>query len=172
MIRFGENKIRLFGRRRLDVHIMSATAEEAADIAAVHASSFKRAWSEEEFLALLSSRGCSVWTARIRGRTGLAGFILVRQAADEAEIITIAALPRFRGRGVGAKLLDHAIREMHRDRIKRLVLEVDEGNMAAIQLYASRGFKRISMRQGYYANDRQTPGQAPSNALVMAVDLR
>ena len=151
---------------------MSADAEEAADIAAVHAASFNRAWSEEEFLALMSSQGCSVWTARTRGRTGTVGFILVRQAADEAEIITIATLPRIRGRGVGAKLLDHAIREMHRDRIKRLVLEVDESNLAAIQLYAARGFKRISTRQGYYADDRQTPAQAPSNALVMAVDLR
>jgi ribosomal-protein-alanine N-acetyltransferase len=50
---------------------------------------------------------------------------------------------------------------------KKLFLEVDENNAAAIALYKKHGFAGIGTRKGYYPR----PDGTPATALVMARDL-
>ena len=66
---------------------------------------------------------------------GWSGFVLFRNAGDEAEILSIAVRRSHRGRGHGRLLMDEALRRLYRERIKTCFLEVDPDNAAAVSLY-------------------------------------
>jgi len=95
------------------------------------------------------------------------GFIIARCAADEAEILTVAVAGAARGRGHGRLLLDASLAELVRRRIRKVFLEVEAGNQAALRLYSSAGFERIGTRRGYY----RQPDGSRRDAVTMALDL-
>jgi len=82
----------------------------------------------------------------------MAGFILSRMAADEAEILSVAIAPARRGRGYSAPLLDVHLRSLAGLGVRAVFLEVDENNLAAFRLYGGAGFQEVGRRQGYYEN--------------------
>jgi ribosomal-protein-alanine N-acetyltransferase len=154
---------RLF--RRQPPEISPAQARDAAAIARVHAASFHRGWSEEEFASLLLERHVIAHRAMSGGR--LAGFILSRLAADEAEILSVAVAASGRGRGVARELLDRHLRRLAGLGIKSVFLEVDPGNVPACHLYKRAGFHQVGHRPGYYP-----PAEgAATSALVLRRDL-
>lgn len=69
---------------------------------------------------------------------------------DVAEVHTIAVSASARGNGVGAELFDELIGWSERNGAKRVVLEVRADNLVAQNLYQSRGFQTIAVREGYY----------------------
>jgi ribosomal-protein-alanine N-acetyltransferase len=94
------------------------------------------------------------------------GLALWRVAADEAEILTICALPGRRRIGVGRHLLADAIETLGTLGAKRLFLEVAIDNIPAIGLYQAFGFTEAGRRKGYY----QGP-DGPVDALVLGRDI-
>jgi ribosomal protein S18 acetylase RimI-like enzyme len=57
------------------------------------------------------------------------------------EIESLAVLPRYRGQGIGTRLLDALERELAAAGVQDLVIGVLPGNPAAIRLYQRRGFR-------------------------------
>jgi ribosomal-protein-alanine N-acetyltransferase len=145
--------------------IVEATPADAADIAALHAVSFRRGWSEDEVETLLIDRAVLAHRARL-GRQ-FAGFILSRRAADEAEILSVAIDPRRRGRGIAGRMLDLHLRRLAGLAIRTVFLEVDEANESARRLYARAGFTEVGRRAGYYPK----PDGRTSAAMVLRRDL-
>src|ERR1700693_4733774 len=84
--------------------LSEAGARDAAAIAALHANSFRRGWSEQEVEGLLIDR--HVIAHRTTIAVNLAGFIMSRLVEDEAEILSVAVAVRQQGRGLAAKLLN------------------------------------------------------------------
>lgn len=148
------------------LHIEPAEARDAAAVATIHAQGFHRGWSREEFASYIAGRDTPVYVA-CDSRRRIAGFAMLRLAADEAELITIAVDARWRRKGVGKALLRAALEDLAMTPARRLYLEVAADNPAALRLYALNGFGRISERQGYYAR----PDGSPATAIVMARDL-
>jgi ribosomal-protein-alanine N-acetyltransferase len=147
-------------------HLVTVARSEAESLAEIHAAAFGRAWSGEEFAALLGDRG--VFAVGLRRASGLIGFVLVRVAAGEAEILTIAVRPAFRRRGYGRMLMDEALRRLHRAGATACFLEVDRANQPAVSLYYSLGFTVAGERRNYY----QAGSPGDGTALVMRVQLR
>jgi len=145
--------------------LSEAGARDAAALSALHAVAFRRGWSEYEFERLLLETNVIAHRAMI-GRS-LAGFIVSRLAAGEAEILSVAVAPARRGRGVARKLLDLHLRRVAGLGAMAVFLEVDEDNAAARRLYARAGFRDVGRRPAYYG--RGTEKQ--SNALVLRRDL-
>ena len=135
-----------------------AATELAADdvdhAAALHSEAFDRPWSGDEFAALLSTPGTFGFLARRIGNPAAppVGVVLVRQAADEAEILTIAVGKRARGQGVGRLLMDQVLQRLHAERARSLFLEVDEENAPALKLYGRLRFAEVGRRPAYYAD--------------------
>jgi ribosomal-protein-alanine N-acetyltransferase len=94
--------------------------------------------------------------------------VLVRTAADEAEVLTIAVGPGSRGRGYGRMLMEEALRRLYRERTAFCFLEVDRDNRPAVALYRSLGFVVAGERRRYYPD----PQSGDGTALVMRVQLR
>jgi [ribosomal protein S18]-alanine N-acetyltransferase len=147
-----------------------ARLDDVDDLADLHAEAFHRGWSPAEIEALLSEDNVLTLTARRAGplsRRRPVGFLMIRVAGDEAEVITLAVGHRHRRRGLGRRLMDEAIRRLYHDRVAALFLEVDEANAAARALYARLGFREVGRRGNYYA----AGASGPSTALVMRADL-
>jgi ribosomal-protein-alanine N-acetyltransferase len=145
--------------------LSEAASRDAAAIAALHAASFRRGWSEQEVEGLLTDR--QVIAHRAAMGTKLSGFILSRQAADEAEILSVAVASSQRGRGLAHRLLDLHLRRLAALGARAVFLEVDEHNAPAIRLYDRAGFHEISRRPNYYPDS----GGKPAAALVLRRDL-
>lgn len=139
-------------------------------LAILHQEDFVRPWTEDEFAALLEQDTVFGFAAveEAAASTQPLGFVLARQAAGEAEILTIAVARASRRRGLGRALMDAVLRRLHADRAEALFLEVDEANLPAIALYRRLGFREVGRRPDYYENK----AKGRTNALVMRRDLR
>jgi ribosomal-protein-alanine N-acetyltransferase len=152
---------RLFGRS--EPALAPARPRDATALSALHAASFNRGWSEQEFEQLLTDR--NVMADRAASGRATVGFILSRRAADEAEILSVAVARSWRGRGLARRLLDLHLRRLAGLGLRAVFLEVDEDNTPARRLYARAGFREVGRRPGYYA---QSGGKG---ALVLRRDL-
>jgi Fur family ferric uptake transcriptional regulator len=137
-----------------------APCADAALLAALHAAAFAEPWGESEIAALLATPGVFALTL------GAAGLILVRVAADEAEILTLGTGPAHRRRGVAARLVEAAAGMAAAGGARALFLEVAEDNLPARGLYAGHGFAEVGRRKGYYSG-----GAGSVDALVLRRDL-
>ncbi|SHI04275.1 ribosomal-protein-alanine N-acetyltransferase [Sporobacter termitidis DSM 10068] len=82
----------------------------------------------------------------------IAGFCILRRAADEAELYQIAVRDDCRRRGVGGALLGAALEYCRLHRVVSVYLEVRRSNDAAIRLYKKYGFKNEGRRKNYYSS--------------------
>jgi ribosomal-protein-alanine N-acetyltransferase len=153
---------RLFAR---EARFSEAGPGDAPAMAALHAVSFQRGWSENEIERMLLERNVVAHRAMIGRR--LAGFILSRMIDGEAEILSVAVAAARRGRGLGRHLLDLHLRRLAGLGATSVFLEVGEDNAAACRLYIRAGFYEVGRRSGYYP----ASVGASSTALVLKRDL-
>jgi [ribosomal protein S18]-alanine N-acetyltransferase len=137
---------RLFARSR--VVLSEAGVADARALAALHAGSFQRAWSDGEFVELLRQPNIVAHRAAIGG--SLAGFILSRMVSGEAEILSMAVSSSQRSKGLGGQLLHLHLRRLAGLGIGAVFLEVAEDNVPARRLYRRAGFREVGRREGYY----------------------
>lgn len=136
--------------------------EAAGRLAALHASAFDRPWSAAEFEALLDSPGVAAMVADDRGI--LAGLILIRAVAGEAEILTLCVAPDSRRGGLGLALVEAGAGASAGIGAEALWLEVAADNAAALKLYERAGFEVAGRRPAYYSRGPGLPGM---DAVVM-----
>lgn len=148
------------------LHIEPAQIRDAEVLATLHAKGFHRGWSREDFASYIASADTPTFVA-CDARRRIAGFAMLRLAADEAELITIAVDNKWRRKGVGAALMRALFADLAMTPARKLFLEVADDNSAALRLYAGFGFNRVAERQGYYTR----PDGRPATAIVMARDL-
>ncbi len=149
------------------LHVEPATTADADSVTRLHAQGFYRGWPRDDFAAYLADPRHTPTYVACDSRHRIAGFAMLRLTLDEAELMTIAVDPRWRGRGVGRALLDAGLADLMMSPARRIFLEVAADNAPALALYRRHGFAEIGRRDGYYAR----PDGRPATALVMARDL-
>jgi ribosomal-protein-alanine N-acetyltransferase len=149
------------------LHIEPASTGDAEAVARLHAQGFYRGWPREEFSAYLADPDRTPAYVACDGRHRIAGFALLRLAADEAELVTIAVDRKWRGKGIGRALLAAAFADLMLSPAQKIFLEVADDNAAAIALYRAHGFAEVGRRSGYYPR----PDGTPATALVMSRNL-
>jgi len=144
----------------------------SADIDAVMAvmdeafgNKFGEAWTRSQLSGILPMGGVSLILAR-RGREGAIGFSLFRTVADEAELLLIAVMPGHQRHGVGQSLLDDFIERARDEGVRRVHLEVRDGN-PAVGMYQAAGFSPVGRRRNYY----HAPDGARFDAITLGYQL-
>lgn len=137
-------------------------------LAQLHAVCFPEAPWSRDALALLLGQPESIAFLAER-EAGLVGFVLLRRAADEAEVLSLGVAPAERRRGLASRLLARGLAWLGPD-VRQLFLEVAAGNVAALALYRRLGFRDVGRRAKYYADGgdalvlrRDLPGQRHHN---------
>lgn len=149
--------------------IEDARDEDCAELAALHDQAFPIGWNAADLENLVHDH--AVTTRVIRplgwfGRGPAEGFIMVRQASDEGEVLTFAIADHCQRRGYGTRLLDDAIIALRQQGVARVFLEVAETNTGALTLYRRRGFNQVGERPAYATHN----DGSKVRALVMARD--
>jgi ribosomal-protein-alanine N-acetyltransferase len=136
--------------------LIRVNALHADVLAALHGETFpEEPWSAENFRALLAQPTITAWLDE-RG-----GFLLLRIAADEAEILTLGSI--LRRQGIARALMETGINHAKAAGVTKIFLEVADQNIAAKALYTELGFTQLSLRKHYYANG--------DDALLLGVEL-
>lgn len=81
----------------------------------------------------------------------LLGFVHVLKTFECLEIINVVVDIKNRKKGIATKLINY-LNECYDD-IEYILLEVNENNSNAINLYNKLGFNIINVRKKYYGND-------------------
>lgn len=149
--------------RATGARIVVLAIRDAERIADLHATGFARGWSAAEVEALMVQSGVIAVGARLG--TTLLGMVLVRAVAGEAEILSVAVAPDWRGCGLARRLLEHAMDRAAALRARTMFLEVDAQNAPALAVYAHLGFKEVGRRRAYYQ------AEGGGDALVMRREL-
>jgi len=142
-----------------------ATIADCALLATLHAASFGDPWSGESFAALLRGPGASAYLAEANAEP--AGFILVREAGGEAEILSLGVKPEARRHGLARSLVLAAAKAILANGSQILFLEVAADNLAARALYGSLGFAEVGRRPAYYTKS----GAPARDALILKARL-
>ena len=140
-----------------------SNAQRLAEIARQAFDGRESAWSAVDLLAL----GGPPNAAMIVDDAFDAGLLILRMAADEAEILDFGVLPPARRKGLGRELLMAAQDFARQSGIKRMFLEVAIDNAAARALYAGSGFSQVGRRKHYYLR----PGGTRADALILSRGL-
>lgn len=127
--------------RPQDVDAVMAIASESPEAAS---------WSKKSYLRLVQETGALSLVIEIEGQ--IAGFLVGRLAADQAEVFNLAVKHTHRRKGLGAGLLAAALRKFASHGALRAYLEVRESNRGAIAFYEKYAFVKTGRRNGYYRN--------------------
>jgi tRNA threonylcarbamoyladenosine biosynthesis protein TsaB len=134
-------------------------------IAELHAASFDRPWTAKEWQTLMAMPGAR---ASLAGRGAKPeSVILIRQAAGEAEILTLCTAPDARRKGLAQELLASETARLRAEGTDSLFIEVAVSNEPALGLYRRAGFTEKGRRSNYY----ERPGGRHEDAIIMRKQL-
>lgn len=145
-----------------DIRIRRAKTSDLPQILAIEKESFPTPWSKEAFLKEFEKKN-GVFLV-IEEASEILGYVCFWVIADEMHLANLAVRRDCRQKGLGKKLLEVALETAKRYGAKRALLEVREGNLAALRLYQSLGFKFEGRRPRYYSDTGE-------DAILMGLSL-
>ena len=80
----------------------------------------------------------------------LSGFLIIRTAVDQAELLTLAVDKNHRRTGIATQILDAGEKHSAANGIEVLFLEVAEDNPGAIAFYRKNDYQEFARRPAYY----------------------
>lgn len=138
----------------------------ARPMAAIHGQCFYKGWSALEFESFFERAGVFAALAYAPDNKPV-GFIICWIIEDVCDLLSVGVLPEFRREGLGQFLLDYGIATARDMGAKRMILEVNITNEAAIMLYEHNGFMRDGIRKAYYTQ----PDGSKADALKLVKEL-
>jgi ribosomal-protein-alanine acetyltransferase len=132
------------------MNVRAVHRADAEVVAALEAEAAHHPWTLEQVTGSLSNDAGCGWV--IEDDDGPIGHLLGSVVLDEAELGTLAVLPRARRRGVATKLLQAAYAGWRAAGATLAFLEVRVDNTGALRLYEAEGWTVVGRRRGYYGD--------------------
>lgn len=119
-------------------------------------------WSASGIFGALEADASRCFVAENGGE--IIGFCAFSVVANEANLDALSVSEAVRRQGVARDLLSFALRDIYKDGVRNVFLEVRRQNAPAIALYTSLGFEAAGLRKNFY--------EKPSDdAIVMSMKL-
>jgi len=138
--------------------------DDLADVAEIERLSFPTPWSLSSFRYEMVENPYATLFGVWPDGGPVVAFACVWVIDQELKINNIAVHPRWRGRGLGGKLVDHILAFGRDQGCTESTLEVRPSNGPALRLYGRIGFRVVGRRRGYYSDTHE-------DALVMSCPL-
>ena len=112
-------------------------------------------WSRAQYERVFGAEAPRRVALVIEEESGLQGFLVAHEIANEWEIENIAVAGAARRRGLGTRLLGEFLDRARAEGGTSVFLEVRESNHAARLLYDKWAFEESGRRSGYYAQPQE-----------------
>ena len=146
----------------MNLTIRKMTVDDIPAVVELDHLSFSLPWPERSFRFELTDNPASrCWVAELDKQ--LVGMIVVWLIVDEAHVATVATHPDHRRRGIGRRILAHALLQIMRDGARSSFLEVRESNLGAQDMYRKFGYEVTGRRRRYYRDNDE-------DAILMSLD--
>lgn len=126
------------------IRIKVANLDDVAEIYKIENECFSTPWSENSIAESIENENTILYIAELDGKT--AGYMGVQIFSGEGYVTNVATLKKFRRMGVAKAL----IKEVMKNEMEFLTLEVRQSNIPAISLYKSLGFVEVGKRPRFY----------------------
>ena len=133
------------------VDLLPMNLSDLAEVLAIEYRLYSFPWSRGNFTDSISS-GYSCWVCRAGSE--LVGYRVFMMAVDDAHLLNIGVAEKWQGKGLGARLLRHAMITARQSGALNLLLEVRASNTSALVLYRHFGFQQIGVRRAYYPAEK------------------
>ncbi len=135
------------------LEIVPLQEEDLDSIYPIELRCFSSPWARESFELALQQPTVRGWVAWIGGQA--AGYILGSLVAEHLLVANLAVDVWARRRGIGRRLLLHALEDACRRGAQWAYLDVRPSNEVAIRLYQDLGFRTVGRRPNYYTAPRE-----------------
>ncbi|MBP5616693.1 MAG: ribosomal protein S18-alanine N-acetyltransferase [Elusimicrobiaceae bacterium] len=112
--------------------------------------SFSAHWTLQDWQGEFAQPTSYIQCAQEGGQ--MVGFIVLRGAAGQYELLNLAVCPQCTRQGIGYRLLVQALDHLAAQGAQEVTLEVNANNVAAIELYKKAGFVKRSVRARFYSD--------------------
>lgn len=130
----------------------------------VEQQAYAHPWSRSNFIDTLKS---GYQAQLLLADATLLGYFVAMHGADEVHLLNITVAPAYQRQGWARVMLDAIALWARGQRAQQLWLEVRVGNLRALQVYESHGYRRVGLRKNYYPASH---GQR-EDAVVMNLSL-
>ena len=128
-------------------YIRTMVEEDIPAIAALEQQLFSHPHSIAQISRMFGASYCGLV---VEESSGVCGYGIVSWGGGDADLLVIALVRKYRGKGISSRLLDSLLERLQQLEVERLFLEVRASNASAIKFYNKVGFEKIGIRKNYY----------------------
>ena len=133
---------------RVDLKLRDMTHDDVPVVIRIECESYTVPWSESTFRGLLRRRDADMIV--VTAETVIVAYAAFWCVVDQGELGNVAVTAKWRGKGLGARLIAEVIRRAARRGVREVFLEVRPSNLVARKLYERFGFAPVGRRRNYY----------------------
>jgi len=105
-------------------------------------------WSKEQWAKEFKKDGTKIFGLLIKNL--VIGICVFQVVLDEAQINYFVVNQNFRKKGFGSYLMSYLIKNCEKLNLKKILLEVSQGNVSAERFYSRFDFSTVGIRRNYY----------------------
>ena len=105
-------------------------------------------WSKEQWANEFKKDGAKIFGLLIKNF--VIGICVFQVVLDEAQINFFVVNKKFRKKGFGSYLMNNLIKKCEKLNLKKILLEVSQGNVTAERFYSRFDFSTVGIRKNYY----------------------
>ena len=105
-------------------------------------------WSKEQWANEFKKDGTKILGLLIKNL--VIGICVFQVVLDEAQINYFVVNQKFRKKGFGSFLMSYLIKKSEKLNLKKILLEVSQGNVTAERFYSRFDFSTVGIRKNYY----------------------
>lgn len=130
------------------IKIRAMQDADVEQVSRLEEETFSMPWSRESFLSMIHNANARYYVVEKDGL--VVGGCGVLMAAGEGNITNVVVDKKFRGQGIGTRMLQYLIEEGERNGLSAFTLEVRVSNTQAIHVYEKLGFFSEGIRPNFY----------------------
>jgi [ribosomal protein S18]-alanine N-acetyltransferase len=129
-------------------HIRWMIRSDCKEVLAIEKESFEFAWDETELINCLRQRNCIGMV--VEANDEICGFMVYELHKNRLHILNFAVAEKYRRNGYGSAMVEKLVSKLSYQRRSRIVLEVRETNLVALNFFKSQGFRAVSLLKDFY----------------------
>jgi ribosomal-protein-alanine N-acetyltransferase len=137
-------------QKRITVMILPVTVDDLDEIYKIELECFGGEAYPRFVFNYLISNSDSIFLKALKEEDQVAGFIAGVCRADTCTVYTLNVKKDFRRKGIGSILLEALEKEVLKRNVRKIVLQVEVTNIAALELYLKRGYQISRLLKNYY----------------------